>query len=101
MCRIIISAGGGGGNGSSGFVVVISFSCCCNGNGGGGKSGLGIRSSGFFGGRSGTQSSNEIMGPITIGPSKSFDRPSIFCRFSSRYAEYSVSEDVLFRNHKN
>lgn len=94
MCRII-SAGGGGGNGSSGFVVFISFSCCCKGNGGGGKSGLGIRSKWFFGGRSGTQSSNEIMGPITIGPSKSFDKPSLFCRFS-----YSVADDVLFRNQK-
>lgn len=94
MCRIT-SAGGGGGNGSSWFTVVTSFSCWCNGDGGGGKSGLGIRSRGFFGGRSGTQSSSEIMGPITIGPSRSFDRPPCFWRFSSRYAQYSAADDVL------
>lgn len=76
MCRI--TSTGGGGNGSSQLSVFTSTSGGCSGDGGGGKSGLGIRSCGFFGGRSGTQSSSDIIGPITIGPSKSFDSPPWF-----------------------
>lgn len=45
-----------------------------SGDGGGGKnSGLGTRSNGFFGGRSGIHSSSDMIGPITTGPSKSFE----------------------------
>lgn len=67
------SSGGGGGNGSSWLGIRTSSGPATVIGGGGGRSGLGIRRSGFLGGRSGTQSSSEISGPMTIGPSWSFE----------------------------
>jgi hypothetical protein len=63
--------------------------------GGGGNSGLGMRSVGFFGGRSGTQSSTEIIGPIIIGPNKSLERCWRVCSILSRMEEYSAADEVL------
>lgn len=68
MCRI--NSGGSGGGGSGSLAIGLSSSTAVGG--GGGSSGLGTRSAGFFGGLSGTQSSSEIIGPIIIGPSRSF-----------------------------
>lgn len=86
------SSGGGGGSGSSWTAITASSAALAGG--GGGKSGLGIRSMGFFGGRSGTQSSSEMIGPITMGPSKSFDS-ACFSRLWSRTAAYSEADEVL------
>lgn len=88
MCRS--NSTGGGGNGSS-LIKLISMASV---TGGGGSSGLGMRRDGFFGGRSGTQSSSEIIGPTTMGPSRSSDK-LCFCIFWSRMAEYSDADDVL------
>lgn len=90
-CRMFRSnsGGGGGGNGSSRFSGLF-----VNGDGGGGKSGLGTRSNGFFGGRSGIHSSNDMIGPITTGPRRSFEKCCL-SMFWSRYAEYSAADEVL------
>lgn len=97
ICRNI--SGGGGGNGSSwlSWLVVTA-----SGDGGGGKSGLGTRQSDllrFFGGRSGIQSSSDMIGPITTGPSKSFESDCLSMLWS-RYAVYSAADDVLWNNVK-
>lgn len=70
------TSGGGKGRASSGMIA------CCSTGGGGGKSGEGTRSGKLllellslgFGGRSGTQSSIEMILPRIIGASKSFDK---------------------------
>lgn len=86
------TSGGGGGRGSSsGNGSPIAWVD----GGGGGRSGLGMRRDGFFGGRSGTQSSSDIMGPMTMASSRSLDK-DWFCRFWSRNAEYSAADDVLY-----
>lgn len=84
-------SGGGGGSGSSWF----------NGEalsmlGGGGKSGDGIRKEPFFGGRSGTQSSSEMILPMIIAPCKSFDI-CCFCCILSRIDENPDTEEALKR----
>lgn len=63
--------------------------------GGGGSSGLGIRSIGFFGGRSGTQSSRAMVGPMIIGPKRSLDSVWRCWIILSRMEEYSEAEEVL------
>lgn len=77
-CRTCRStSGGGGGSGSSsGRGSPMAWID----GGGGGKSGLGMRRAGFLGGRSGTQSSREIMGPMTIASRRSLES-ECFCRF--------------------
>lgn len=104
ICRMCdrISSTGGGGNESLWFNEFASFSCWCMVGGGGGKSGLGTRNDGFLGGRSGFQSSIEIIGPITTGPMRSLDSAlPCFCRCWSRYMEYSEADDVLKRQRIN
>ena len=86
------SSGGGGGSGSSWFIAGILSTF-----GGGGKSGDGILIDEFFGGLSGTQSSIEIICPIIIAPSKSFDKCWFCCNIWSRADEYSDADEVLKR----
>lgn len=54
-----------------------------------------MRSIGFLGGRSGTQSSSAIMGPMIIGPRRSLDSCCRCCTILSRKEEYSDAEEVL------
>lgn len=98
MCRRI--SGGGGGSGSSWFRRITSSVGLIIG-GGGGSSGLGIRSMGFLGGRSGTQSSRAMIGPMIIGPRRSLDSCCRCCTILSRIDEYSDAEEVLKRLKKS
>lgn len=68
--------------------------------GGGGRSGDGILKAELFGGLSGTQSSIEIILPMIIAPSKSFDKCWFCCNILSRIDEYSDADDVLKRYKK-
>lgn len=95
-CSGFNSSGGGGGKGSS-WLSGETFSTF----GGGGKSGEGIRSEGFFGGRSGTQSSIDIIWPIIIAPSRSFDRCWFCWSILSRIEVYSDADEVLKRYKRN
>lgn len=89
------SSGGGGGKGSSWSRTGILSTF-----GGGGKSGDGIRIEELLGGRSGTQSSSEIIWPMIIAPSKSFDKCWFCCNSLSRIDEYSDADEVLKRHKK-
>lgn len=86
------SSGGGGGSGSS-WLNAGTLSTF----GGGGNSGDGIRIDVFFGGRSGTQSSSDIIWPMIIAPSKSFDKCWFCCNILSRADAYSDADEVLKR----